>query len=143
MEINIGEFSEALNDKMDTDLNNRTNTSGFRKLKSSYYNGNNWYKIFEEIQSDGSVKEWCEQGGISLITGGYGATTLLQMYENTNYTIVAIEYFGTNVQSSFNNADIVAIDSVTISSFRILGSTNVDGPLDNVLASWYTCGYIN
>lgn len=143
MDINIGEFSEALNDKMDTDLNNRTNTSGFRKLKSSYYNGQNWYKIFEEIQSDGSIKEWCEQGGTSLITSGYGPTSLLQAYLNTDYTVLAIEYFGTSIQPSFNNADIVAIDSVTVSSFRVLGSTNADGALSGVTALWYACGYIS
>ena len=57
-DINIGQLSEAINNKMDRDLNNRSDDSGLRKLVESYVNGAYWYKVFDEIQTDGSIKKW-------------------------------------------------------------------------------------
>lgn len=89
-DINIGALSEAINDKMDRDLNNRSTDSGLRKLVESYVNGTSWYKIFDEIQSDGTVKKWCEQGGRGTKKSSYGyeKITLLVPMLDTNYTLL-------------------------------------------------------
>lgn len=89
-DINIGALSEAINDKMDRDLNNRSTDSGLRKLVESYVNGTSWYKIFDEIQSDGTVKKWCEQGGrtTSYSGAGYETITLLKPMADVNYTLL-------------------------------------------------------
>ena len=89
-DIDVGALSEAINDKMDRDLNNRSDDSGLRKLVESYVNGTSWYKIFDEIQSDGTVKKWCEQGGRGTKTSSYGyeTITLLVPMADTNYTLL-------------------------------------------------------
>lgn len=96
-EIDIDAISEALNDKMDRDLKNRSNDSGLRKLRESYANGNDWYKIFTEIQQDGTVRTWCEQGGFAepgtLIS-------LLIPYSDTTYTLTVTPNGGTNGSSA-------------------------------------------
>lgn len=89
-DINIGALSEAINDKADRDLNNRSDNSGLRKLTESYVNGTDWYKIFDEIQSDGTVKKWCEQGGRTTSYSGAGFQTinLLKPMLDVNYTLL-------------------------------------------------------
>ena len=85
-DINIGALSEAINDKMDRDLNNRSDDSGLRKLVESYINGASWYKIFDEIQSDGTVKKWCEQGGSFTNSGDTTQTiSFLKPFVDTSY----------------------------------------------------------
>lgn len=89
-DINIGALSEAINDKMDRDLNNRSTDSGLRKLVESYVNGTSWYKIFDEIQSDGTVKKWCEQGNTYEEIPAAGKTiTLLKPYVSDKFTVFA------------------------------------------------------
>ena len=101
-------------------------------IVETYINGDSWYRVW----SDG----WCEQGGGALITDGYGPVTLMKNYRDVSYTVLTTYYHGSGVQP-FETADIVAIDSMTNSSFRILGSTNSDTPLSGA-AMWTTKGYI-
>lgn len=92
-DINYGQILEALNDKCDRDLNNRSNDSGLRKLVESYSNGTSWYKVFDEIQSDGTVRQWCEQGNYG---GGvtYNASiTFLKEFVDANYMLEGVGFW--------------------------------------------------
>lgn len=86
-DIDVGELSEVINDKMDRDLNNRTDGSGLRKLVESYVNGTSWYKIFDEIQENGTIRKWCEQGNTYEEIPAAGKTiTLLKPYVTDKFT---------------------------------------------------------
>lgn len=102
------------------------------KIINNYINGTNYYEQY----SNGKII----QGGIANIVNGYVTVNLLKTMKNTNYSILAIENFGTTIVPSFTSADIVAVDSVTTSSFRILGSTNADTPI-TAPATWKVSGY--
>lgn len=135
-DVNISDVLEALNDKMDRDLNNRSINSGLRKLKASYYNDGNWYKIFEEIQSDGSIKEWCEQGGYELNhESDYLQTiTLLKPFSNTKYLVFLT---GTDNNHADDNGSWNCTSKLT-TTFTIFNSSD---HINNIY--WYACGYIN
>lgn len=114
-DINIGALSEAINDKMDRDLNNRSDDSGLRKLVESYVNGTEWYKVFDEIQSDGTVKQWCEQGGIyGSWTGNFTVTiNFLKEFTNTNYSVQVMQKGGINADA-FNGFGIVNMTTASM-----------------------------
>lgn len=101
-------------------------------IVDKYSNGTEWYKVW----SDGYI----EQGGVGIITEGYGVITLLKPFTTENYNIIATQTFRSDIVPSFNYADIIAIDSMTTSSFRILGSTNADTPITGK-AVWEAKGY--
>ena len=48
-DINIGQISEALNNKADRDLSNISSTSNFRRLIEVYSNGTNCIKCLPNI----------------------------------------------------------------------------------------------
>lgn len=139
--INIGALSETINNKADRDLKNRSIDSGFRKLVDSYSDDADWYKIYAEIQNDGTVKYWCEQGSRSATTSGYGTVVLLVPYIDTTYLVVTSQDYGTTVAPSYRYADIVAVDSKTTNEFRLIASANDDSALTG-FASWVAFGYI-
>lgn len=129
-DIDIGQLSEVINDKMDRDLNNRSTDSGLRRLIESYHNGTEWYKVFEEIQSDGTTKYWCEQGG-SVSGGGRKTVTYLKPFADTNYTVVSTQVFNTgDYSTTLEGLSDKTPTSVSVDS-RYLG------------AEWYACGYIS
>lgn len=133
-DIDVGALSEAINDKMDRDLNNRSDDSGLRKLVESYVDGASWYKIFDEIQSDGTVKKWCEQGdsfGSAYTVYTSKTINLLKQFADTNYCII----YNT---ASTNQAYVAAITDKTTNSFTLANTVNYNG-----YATWYTCGYIS
>ena len=80
-DIDVDQIGEALNNKMDRDLNNRSTNSGLRKLIENYNNGSDWYKVYAEIQEDGTTKLWCEQGGSS---SSDGEVTFLKPFASTD-----------------------------------------------------------
>lgn len=134
-DIDIGEIGEALNDKMDRDLNNRSTDSGLRKLVESYVNGSSWYKIFDEIQSNGTVRKWCEQGNMYEEIPTAGKTVaLLKPYIDTTYSSFVCQCTH-NYTGSQNNSFCMRTDASTI-------SIGVGGGAVNY-ASWKTEGYIS
>ena len=137
-DIDIGQLSEAINDKMDRDLNNRANSSGFRKLIESYSNGANWYKVFEEIQSDGTTKLWCEQGQTVTRAAANTAFVFLKPFCDTNYTLIlGFSYGGSNTTVGYK--ELGYYDKNTLG---FLHNTNVTTAYISSV-SFYACGYIN
>ena len=136
-DINIGALSEAINDKMDRDLNNRSDDSGLRKLVESYVNGTDWYKIFDEIQSDGTVKQWCEQGGRVSAQSSWKTVSLLKPYKDTNYQVMATANGNVNGTSTWTT--VVDSQVYTNDSIQIKG-TNASSEW---LISWKAEGYIS
>ena len=98
--IDIGQITETLNDKADTDLSNVAATSGFRRLVEIYNNGTSWYKVFDEYDpSTGNfVGKWCEQGGyVNSLVGSVASgwqVTFLKAFADTNYTITFLSSHG-------------------------------------------------
>lgn len=142
-DIDIGQLSEVINDKMDRDLNNRSTDSGLRRLIESYHNGTEWYKVFEEIQSDGTAKYWCEQGGrvLSSASASEHIITFLKPYQDINYTITTTtgDLSGGNYQykNSFN-WEWVTVRSLTPVSFSVYA-----GQYACSSWSWKVEGYIS
>lgn len=132
-DIDIGQLSEVINDKMDRDLNNRSTDSGLRRLIESYHNGSDWYKVFEEIQSDGTTKQWCEQGGV--ITGtGTQTINLFKPFSSTDYSIInSVAY-----SSIMNDVRPINTSNKTTNSFQIFMGT-----VSGVYAYWKAEGYIS
>ena len=130
-DIDVGALSEAINDKMDRDLNNRSDNSGLRKLVESYVNGTDWYKVFDEIQSDGTVKKWCEQGGYysTGIAQGQGTATItllkpLQL-NNGVYDLHVDKITSSTANTYGHSANIVSETQFTINNNGGLASTYI------------------
>ena len=142
--INYGELSEAINDKMDRDLNNRTNDSGLRKLVESYVNGTYWYKVFDEIQSDGTVKQWCVQGGQKECTSAWISVTFLKAFENTNYFISGCCSNATKATFETAGTGIGAYPSfMSLSTTSCTIQSSDDGSFNNAYCRWRAEGYIS
>ena len=135
IEVDIDEIATDLNSKANVDLNNVSNTSGFRKLIEIYNNDASWYKVFNEYDpSTGNfVGKWCEQGGFSNTSK---TINLLKTYTNTNYTI-SIATKGTGTGSGLPNA---LYWTKTVSSFYI--DLDYVSSNRNAGGEWRTCGYI-
>lgn len=129
-DINIGQLCETINDKMDRDLNNRSTDSGLRKLVESYANGSSWYKIFDEIQANGTIKKWCEQGGY-VATGG--SVSYIKPYVDNNYTLIA-----QSVESSTYTTQYRQICPNSKTPTGLTGTSNSGASL-----WWFACGYIS
>lgn len=117
-DIDVGELSEAINDKMDRDLNNRTDGSGLRKLVESYVNGTSWYKVFDEIQENGTIKKWCEQGGRYTVASSSPHTiNLFKTMSDTDYSIMICPAM--NNAGDYTVSILVRSDMITTSSFGV------------------------
>jgi len=120
-DINVGELSEAINDKVDT-----ANMEEVRCVVDSYINGTEWYRIW----SDG----WCEQGGMIYLNTA-GTVTYLQPYLDTNYTITV------SSQRTSNNG-FVRISELTATTVTMYFEWDT-GQSKSGYGRWYTCGYIS
>lgn len=100
-------------------------------IVSKYSSGYSWYRVWSD--------NFVEQGGVAAITSGYGPVALLIPFASTNYSVIANLTFLTGTMT-YTNADIVATDSLTTTSFRILGSDNQDGAV-TANAMWVARGY--
>ena len=141
-DINIGALSEAINDKADRDLNNRSDDSGLRKLTESYVNGTDWYKVFDEIQSDGTVKQWCEQGGKFTTTAARyieQTVTLLKTMSDTNYNFSATAI---NVDSGNYIGGAKIGETISTTQFTVKLAT-YENTTANVGFYWEVKGYIS
>ena len=97
----------------------------------TYSNGTDWYRIW----SDG----WIEQGGVGAITSGYGPVTLLVPFTTTNYNVLATQTHGVGVVP-YDYSDIISIDSMAVSAFRILAETDAGGAVTGTVV-WEAKGY--
>jgi len=98
----------------------------------------NWYMEFYKDENH-LERMFLLQGGYTAITNGYGIVNLDIEFKNKKYNVIATESYKTAVQTSFKMADMVATDSYTNSSFRLIGSTNADGAISTG-ASWLAFG---
>ena len=136
-DIDIGQLSEVINDKMDRDLNNRTTDSGLRRLIESYHNGTEWYKVFEEIQSDGTTKQWCEQGGTCSGTADWYSITFLKPFIDNNYIVMG------SVVDTDNNAQIQSFGTYNKTATGIQVANGLGGSFYTNQVSWKAEGYIS
>lgn len=118
--INAGAVLDALDDKVDIDLNNCTKPY----ITETYVNGTSWYRVY----SDG----WCEQGG-QIIGTTSGTLTYLKPYQDTNYTIfmhAVGTYAGSVTGSGLFNPQTRTASSCTYYQ---------DGNANTMM--WQACGY--
>jgi hypothetical protein len=127
-EINIGQISEALNDKSDRDLRNVDTTAKADAVidyqEPTSANGYTWYRKYKS--------GWVEQGGIQASSSGASGVTVTLPVAMTdaNYTIVATiseqDYFVTCLNK-------------TTTSFKFR-SVNFRGEGYDRAGSWYVSG---
>lgn len=138
--INYGELSEAINDKMDRDLNNRSDDSGLRKLVDSYVNGTDGYKIFDEIQSDGTIKKWCEQWGRFYNNASVANTVNLYVqFINTDYMVFVDRGVNGTYNNNINGQHAGEPYDFTVTNFKVntYASTGLN------IIQWKASGYIS
>lgn len=127
-EINIGQLSEAINDKMDRDAHNVESPSAV--VVESYVNGTSWYRVW----SDG----WCEQGNSKeTSSASWKTVTLLKPYTNTNYSVTAT--CNGNVNGTSTWTTVVDGQAYTTTQIQVKG-TNADA---SWLICWRAAGYIS
>lgn len=128
-DINVGQFSEALNDKADRDLQNVTTDVDY-VVESKFPTDSDptWYRVYKS--------GWCEQGGYiskSAQTEGTETVNLLKSFANTNYNIDVIQKYPTVV----NAYTITVVGNPTTSSFQC-GVVSATWQY----AYWKACGMI-
>ena len=88
------DWSIAIDKGQQSNSNNNSVDIGLRKLVevSDPSLMPSWYKVFEEIQPDGSIKKWCEQGSINIGSELSGTQTVnfMKEFADTNYLISKI-----------------------------------------------------
>lgn len=118
--INVGEITEALNDKMDRDAHNIENPSAV--VIETYSNGTNWYRVWSD--------NWCEQGGL---VNPNTTVNFLKPFVDTNYTLTAVIINESSSSSMVWNQ--VAFNNRTTTSFTL-------GP-NGAKQNWKAEGYIS
>ena len=121
--IDVGQLSEAINDKMDRDANNAEDA-----LRADYVidyqaptseNNYTWYRLYRS--------GWVEQGGSSMLASGVAPVTFPIEFSDTNYTAFAISaQTGTGFYQS-NNANVI---NKTTTTMDIRCYTNTNYPFD-------------
>lgn len=131
-DINIGQISEALNDKMDRDGMNSQSPCAVvvAKQDPTSANGYKWYRVY----SDG----WCEQGGLSNGGGSsFVTTTFLKPFANTAYNIV------TGLLNDENNSTCFGVKVANRTSTSFQSRTwYSSGSAGNYNFNWQASGYI-
>lgn len=119
-EIDVGQFSEALNNKTDRDLRNVDITSGADSVIAYQFpsaaNNYTWYRLYKS--------GWVEQGGIinSIGSGSSKTATLPITMSDTNYTLIATSNGAYTAQTEANNS---AVRTSTILITVSNGSHNI------------------
>ena len=136
-DINIGQISEALNNKADRDLSNISSTSNFRRLIEVYSNGTNWYKVFAEYNptTGDLIGKWCEQGG--KYYNNNTAISFLKPFTNTNYSII------TQCTDSYPNDGIYQTCWTDKTTTGFIGWITYGNSLGSgVETDWHAFGYV-
>lgn len=128
-DIDVGQLSEAINNKMDRDLGNKTTDIDY--VIDSFNDGTNWYRVYKS--------GWCEQGGYLYLAGGttgvVNTTQLLKTFLNANYYIMITAGVGNSGWQYANGVGIGTAGAdanrrelqLTPSSFTWFNSSGVDG----------------
>ena len=132
--VDIGEMTEALNSKADTNLLNVTGTSGFRRLVEVYNNGASWYKVFDEYDpvTGAFIGKWCEQGGNTVFPNYATTIYLSKTYKDTNYSLLLTPWGWPQ-----NPSEWIAGGAKYTDSFIIRSTTQYD-----MTTIWRTEGYL-
>ena len=114
-DINVGAISEALNDKMDRDLQNVDTVSGADAVVEYQLptadNGYTWYRKY--------ASGWVEQGGLIADTTGGGGTVPLIVEMADPYYSLFIQTYNSGTQS-------VIYTNRTVTSFTYSGNVGKD-----------------
>lgn len=96
-DINIGQITEALNDKSDRDLRNvDTTAKADAVIDYQEPTADNGYTLYRKYASG-----WVEQGGILSQQGGVLSVTFpIEMFD-TNYTLIRVQNQTLGLQSNY------------------------------------------
>lgn len=131
-DINLGNITEAVNNKADIDLQN-TDLAQADYVIERGGDSNSWYRLWKS--------GWLEQGGGSgLITDfGTGTITFKKPFRDPHYTLTLSNWRnGTTDDAQYNSAGICNLTTKTASSFQIYSRGATDG---GRYYGWYACGY--
>ena len=131
--ITTGEIVEALNNKVDLDLNNIDTTSGVDwVIEYQMPDSTNDYIWYRKYKSG-----WVEQGGVNVnATQDYQVNLPIPM-SDTNYVVsITGHSFSSNNNGYIGN---VKSDSLTTTGFKIQGRDYSNGSYQTK-AKWYVCG---
>lgn len=127
-DIDFGQMSEALNDKLDRDGRNVNTVSGadvvIEYQLPTAENNYTWYRLYKS--------GWIEQGGVASVTDYGGSVTLPIEMSDTNYT--AIAQANKNARQDGANSNCFAIP---VSATQI---TVGSGYSDSQPTSWIVFG---
>lgn len=129
-DINFGEISEALNEKLDRDTNNIQSPKLPIFLIDVQYptasNNYRWYRLY----SDG----WIEQGGYQEVADDANVTvTLTKPMADTNYSVLFGNRSSTYTASTFASPTCIGKSTTTIN----IGGQSNSG---NCNCDWMVCG---
>lgn len=124
--VDVGEMTEALNGKADTDLSNVPASKGI--LVESYSSETSWYRVY----SDG----WCEQGGYGSATPQL-TITFLKPFKDTNYGFVNTTRTGSGDSTTRTIEPI--INNITTTSIKVQSCPSFSG----TVFLWLAYGYIS
>jgi hypothetical protein len=126
-EINVGQLSEAINDKADRNLQNVDTTAKADAVidyqEPTADNGYTWYRKY--------ASGWVEQGGLLGSAGTYAWRTITMpiTMTDTNYTVVITGAWN----DSSGNGSMLGNSKTTTTFNTYATNTNNEG-------SWYVCG---
>ena len=118
IEVDIDQIAADLNGKVD-----KADLDEVQCVVETYSNGTSWYRVY----SDG----WCEQGGRTVSSSGYGfeTITLLKPYNNVNYSLSVTNLSGGS-RGDYRGGSIVSASTITVG-------------YDSGKSAWETKGYLN
>ena len=109
----------------------------------SYVNGTSSYELYSPNLAG---KKLLVQRGLVTMSDNSGSqvVNLLKNYDDTNYWVIANQTYLTTTIPNVTGVDMIATESMTTSSFRVVGSTDADTPsAQGTLVFWEAKGYIS
>jgi len=134
-DINIGQITEALNDKTDRDMRNVDTVSGADAViewqAPTAQNNYTWYRKYKS--------GWVEQGGYSASTGSWGTTTInLPVAMRDAYYTLTIGADGTS--ADFTNNATATVRGGSRSSVTARTTTSFQCQSNNIV-TWEVKGF--
>ncbi len=132
--IETNQIVTDLGNKLDKDIANAS--VRIETIADEWSSGTEWYIIYKRPQADGTVKYWCEQGGMIQASPNAWSTVMLHVPQVNNqylcmsnsYDFLSIDYFSVGG----------AVGQATPTSFTIGNAWNYD-----VVFNWTAEGYCN
>ena len=133
------QWASSLQGKANSDLSNVPQSAlGLRKLVEVSDSSlmPSWYKVFEEIQPDGSIKKWCEQGSvIKPSSTGKKVYNYAKPFADENYLLFK-QYLRDTTSTESASQRLLAIYKVDATSY-----SNYD--VSDTPYAWQAKGFIN